>query len=118
MLDQKNDWNLKVRVWIERDGEKVLGPGRYELLGHIDTHHSISAAAKQMKMSYRRAWSLVQDINRAAGETLVEVSTGGKGGGGAILTPRGKEAVRIYESLLKKTARLASDFNKPARKSS
>ena len=74
MFDRSRGWTFKVRVWIERGGEKVLGPGRIELLGHIDRLHSISAAAKQMKMSYRRAWSLVKSINDAAGEALVEAS--------------------------------------------
>ena len=72
-------WSTKVRIWIERDGVKVLGPGRVELLGLIETHRSISAAAKGMGMSYRRAWTLVQDMNRAAGEPLVELATGGGG---------------------------------------
>ncbi len=64
-------WGLKVRVWVERDGRKVLGPGRAELLEQIDKLHSISAAAKAMNMSYRRAWELVRDTNEAAGVELV-----------------------------------------------
>ena len=59
MVGNKSRWGLKVRVWVERDGRKVLGPGRVELLGHIDRLRSITAAAKQMGMSYRRAWELV-----------------------------------------------------------
>ena len=70
MFHDKPGWGLKVRVWVERRGEKVLGPGRVELLGHINRLHSISAAAKEMKMSYRRAWTLVKSINDAAGEAL------------------------------------------------
>src|SRR5262245_20914835 len=96
MLSDKSGWGLKVRVWVERNGRKVLGPGRVELLGHIERHRSISAAARQMNMSYRRAWSLVRDMNEAAGEPLVEVTTGGAGGGGAALTARGKEALDHY----------------------
>jgi molybdate transport system regulatory protein len=107
MLGDKPGWGLKVRVWVERDGRKVLGRGRVELLGLIDRHHSIAAAAKQMRMSYRRAWSLVRDINDAAGEPLVEVTTGGPGGGGAMLTPRGKEAIAFYERLVARLARAA-----------
>src|ERR671936_193437 len=79
-------WGLKVRVWVERDGRKVLGRGRVELLSLIDRHRSISAAARAMHMSNRRAWGLVRDMNAAAGEPLVEVSAGGPGGGGAALT--------------------------------
>jgi molybdate transport system regulatory protein len=107
MLGEQPGWGLKVRVWVERDGRKVLGRGRVELLGFIDRHHSIAAAAKKMRMSYRRAWSLVRDINEAAGEPLVEVTTGGPGGGGATLTPRGKVAVAYYERLVARLARAA-----------
>jgi molybdate transport system regulatory protein len=113
MFGDKPGWGLKVRVWVERDGRKVLGRGRVELLGHIDRLHSIAAAAKQMHMSYRRAWSLVRDINAAAGEPLVEVTTGGPGGGGASLTPRGKRAVVSYERLVDRLTRAAGTFTGP-----
>jgi molybdate transport system regulatory protein len=107
MFGKKPGWTLKVRVWVERNGEKILGPGRIELLGHIDRLHSISAAAKQMRMSYRRAWTLVKSINDAAGEALVELTTGGAGGGGAALTPCGREAIRFYGALAAQLARTA-----------
>src|SRR5262245_4401361 len=109
MLGDKPGWRLKVRVWVERDGEKVLGPGRVELLGHIDRHRSISAAARQMNMSYRRAWSLVRDMNEVAGEPLVELATGGAGGGGATLTPLGKQALVYYRRLVARLARTAAE---------
>ncbi|MBN9118944.1 MAG: LysR family transcriptional regulator [Planctomycetes bacterium] len=109
MLGDKPGWGLKVRVWVERDGKKVLGPGRVELLGHIESLHSISAAAKKMNMSYRRAWTLVRDMNTAAGEPLVEVTTGGAGGGGAALTARGKEAVALYQRLVARLTRTATE---------
>ena len=110
MLGNKPGWGLKVRVWVERDGMKVLGRGRVELLGHIARHRSISAAAKEMGMSYRRAWSLVRDMNAAAGEPLVTVTTGGPGGGGAELTPRGVEAVEMYQALVARLAKTADAF--------
>jgi molybdate transport system regulatory protein len=97
-------WGLKVRVWVERDGRKVLGPGRAELLGHIERLRSISAAAKEMGMSYRRAWELVHDMNEAAGVPLVEASPGGPHGGGASVTAHGREAIRLYQSLLARFA--------------
>ncbi|MBP3956014.1 LysR family transcriptional regulator [Gemmata sp. G18] len=99
MPTDKSRWGLKTRIWVERDGRKVLGPGRVELLEHITREQSISAAAKKMQMSYRRAWTLVQDMNEAAGVALVESSTGGTGGGGAIVTPHGHEAIRLYRAL-------------------
>jgi molybdate transport system regulatory protein len=113
MFDDKLGWNLKVRVWIERRGRRILGPGRAELLGHIDRHGSITAAAKLMKMSYKRAWKLVRDINEAAGEPLVDVTTGGPGGGGAALTARGKEAVALYQRIADKIARVAAETAAP-----
>ena len=114
MLGDKPGWGLKVRFWVERDGQKVLGPGRIELLGHIDRQGSISAAARQMNMSYRRAWTLVRDMNMVAGEPLVELATGGSGGGGAILTSRGKEAIALYQRILERLAEATSEFDPPS----
>src|SRR5271165_3698175 len=82
-------WGVDLRVWVERAGQTILGPGRLELLEGIDRHHSISAAARHMGMSYRHAWEMVQQINEAAGEPLVTASTGGVKGGGAQLSPLG-----------------------------
>jgi molybdate transport system regulatory protein len=113
MSGGKSRWGLKVRVWVERDGRKVLGPGRVELLEHIDRERSISAAAKKMNMSYRRAWSLVQDMNEAAGVPLVEASTGGTGGGGASVTAHGREAIRLYRGLVARFGRTATEANLP-----
>jgi molybdate transport system regulatory protein len=110
MLGDNPGWGLKVRVWVERNGQKVLGPGRVELLGHIDRHRSISAAAKQMNMSYRRAWGLVRDMNEAAGEPLVEVTAGGVGGGGASLTDRGREAIALYQRIIERFTQTAAEF--------
>ena len=109
-----NEWGLKVRFWVERKGKKVLGPGRVELLELIDHHHSISAAARQMKMSYRRAWELVQAMNEAAGVPLVEASPGGSHGGGASLTAKGHQAIRLYRSLLSRFTSTAEQAALPA----
>jgi molybdenum ABC transporter molybdate-binding protein len=92
-------WQLKVRVWVEREGVAVLGDGRLDLLEWIDRCRSISAAARQVGMSYRHAWVQVQEINRAAGVVLVEATTGGSHGGGAQLTERGREAIRRFREL-------------------
>lgn len=94
-----NDWRVGIRVWLERRGEAVLGEGRAELLAAIDQHRSITKGAKAAGMSYRRAWTLVQEINAAAGEALVEAATGGVRGGGAQLTPRGRLALDLYEQV-------------------
>lgn len=94
-----SDWSLRLRVWAEREGKAILGPGRVELLQAIDRWRSISAAARQIGMSYRHAWLLVQSINEAAGQPLVESAIGGKQGGGARLTEFGKQAVQVFREL-------------------
>src|SRR6516165_6271930 len=93
------DWSVGLRAWVERKGQVILGKGRLELLEAIDRWHSISAAARQLGMSYRRAWLLVQSVNEAAGEPLVEAATGGHHGGGARLSARGRAAVAIFREL-------------------
>jgi molybdate transport system regulatory protein len=105
-------WSVGVRVWAERAGQAVLGPGRLELLEQIDRLHSISAAARAMGMSYRHAWEMVRSINNAAGQPLIESATGGAGGGGAILTPFGREAIVQFRAV---TERLMSAAAEPAR---
>ncbi len=95
----RNDWSLRLRVWAEREGQAILGPGRVELLQAIDRWRSISAAARQIGMSYRHAWLLVQSVNESAGVPLVESAIGGKQGGGARLTEFGKRAVQIFREL-------------------
>jgi molybdate transport system substrate-binding protein len=95
----KSDWTVGLRLWVERAGHAILGKGRLELLEGIDRWHSISAAARQMRMSYRQAWLLVQSMNEAAGEPLVLAATGGVHGGGARLTPLGRWAVTVFRDL-------------------
>ncbi len=96
---RNSDWTLGLRVWVERAGQALLGPGRAELLERIANSRSISAAAREMSMSYRRAWLLVQEVNSAAGEPLVEAVTGGSHGGGAQLTDAGEAALAVYKQL-------------------
>jgi molybdenum ABC transporter molybdate-binding protein len=94
-----SDWSVGLRIWVEREGRAILGKGRLELLESIDRWRSISAAARQMGMSYRKAWLLVQSINEASGEPIVQAVTGGAQGGGARLTERGREAIAIFRDL-------------------
>src|SRR5258708_4674761 len=105
-----NDWTVGLRIWVERAGHDILGKGRLELLEGIDCWHSISEAARQMGMSYRRAWLLVQSINQAAGEPLVNAATGGSHGGGARLTPQGRETVAIFRELQEHLLQRAATF--------
>lgn len=81
-------------------GAKVtFGPGKIELLRKLAEGHSISSAARALGMTYKRAWALVDTLNRGFGSPVVETSSGGKGGGGARLTPLGEELVARYAAL-------------------
>lgn len=76
-----------------------MGIGRLELLHHIEQTGSINQAAKAMKMSYKRAWDLIQSLNQLGGQPLVETKTGGPKGGGAVLTVAGITYLRQYETV-------------------
>lgn len=91
-----NKYNVKGRMWIAKGEETFLGYGRVVLLERIKEYGSITRAAKSMNMSYRHAWELVESMNRQAGAPLVETATGGKGGGGASLTPMGEKAISVF----------------------
>lgn len=92
------DYDLRVRI---RDGESpVFGPGRVALLRAIEATGSISAAARRMGMSYRRAWLLVEAMNHEFREPLVTRHIGGVSGGGAALTPFAQNLAAHYDMLL------------------
>nr|WP_288118042.1 LysR family transcriptional regulator [Thiomonas sp.] len=93
----------KVRLEIKQG--TAIGPGKAKLLEALARTGSISAAARDMDMSYRRAWLLASSLNRAFKGPLVEASKGGSGGGGALLTPLGYEVLRRYRRLEQKAMR-------------
>ena len=89
--------SLSVR--IDLDAEDRIGPGKILLLERIKECGSISAAGRAMDMSYKRAWDLVDEINRICRQAAVERQTGGKNGGGAVLTPFGRSLVARYRKI-------------------
>ena len=87
-------------------GDQIaMGPGKAELLRAIAATGSISASAKRLGMSYRRAWLLVDTMNRCFREPLVASATGGSGGGGARVTAFGLEVLAAFESMLRRVDR-------------
>jgi molybdate transport system regulatory protein len=88
---------LTIRVDFGAYG--YIGPGKVTLMELISKHGSISAAGKEMGMSYRRAWLLVDEINHIFREPLVETQMGGSGGGGARLTRLGRDVVGRYRAI-------------------
>jgi molybdate transport system regulatory protein len=95
----------QLSVRIDLDSEDRIGPGKIELLEQIREHGSISAAGRAMDMSYKRAWDLVDEINRICGQVAVEPQAGGKNGGGAMLTPFGEKLVARYRKIERDAAR-------------
>jgi molybdate transport system regulatory protein len=86
----------------------ALGPGKVRLMELIAELGSITAAGKAMGMSYRRAWLLVDSLNEQFRNPLVVKQTGGSGGGGAVLTPNGRDIVARYRSAERKAAAAAT----------
>jgi molybdate transport system regulatory protein len=76
-----------------------LGPGKVTLLEAVRDHHSISAAARSMGMSYRRAWLLLDSVNRLFGTRAIATTLGGRHGGSAIVTSFGLDVIRQYRAM-------------------
>jgi len=96
---------LSIRIDLDPEGR--IGPGKIQLLESIQATGSISAAGRALDMSYKRAWDLVDDVNRICGQPAVERQTGGKNGGGAALTPFGENLVDRYREIERAAATAA-----------
>lgn len=94
-------YKIKSRIWIESDKHVLLGEGRVQLLKAIDETGSLSKAAKQLNISYKKAWNLLDSVNKSAKKPVTINSTGGKGGGGAELTEHGKSLVEAFDEINK-----------------
>lgn len=116
--------SLSVRIDLEPEGR--IGPGKIQLLENIRAFGSISAAGRAMDMSYKRAWDLVDEINRICRQPAVERQAGGKNGGGAALTRLGVSLVARYRKIerdaasavRRELAALRSDIGKPRKAAS
>lgn len=89
--------SLSLRIDLAPDLR--IGPGKIELLEKIAAFGSISAAGRSMNMSYRRAWELVESLNGMFETPVVSAQSGGKRGGGAVLTPFGLSLVTRYRAI-------------------
>jgi len=100
--------NAALWVKLTLPGVRQIGPGKIELLRKIAELQSISAAARAMDMSYRRAWLLVDELNKLFDQPVVAKWQGGKSKGGAALTKFGETLVESYEQLVAR----ANDANR------
>lgn len=88
-----------VRVRVVLAPKVALGPGKADLLRAIEDGGSIAAAGRALGMSYKRAWSLIESLNRDFADPLVDTATGGRKGGGAVLTELGREVLARYDRI-------------------
>ena len=94
-------YKIKSRIWIESKNKVFLGEGRVQLLKAIDETGSLSKAAKSLNISYKKAWNLIDSVNKSAKQPVTINSIGGKGGGGAELTDYGKNLVNAFDDINK-----------------
>lgn len=88
---------VRPRLYI---GDRIaVGPGKIDLLRRVGETRSISAAARSLGMQYKKAWLLIDSLNQGFGRPVVATATGGRGGGGAALTPLGQELLACYAAL-------------------
>ncbi|MDN5848937.1 MAG: LysR family transcriptional regulator [Nitrococcus sp.] len=99
----------KLQIRVKFTPAWFMGPGKADLLDLIDKTGSIAAAGREMGMSYKRAWQLVETMNAMFRDPLVESTRGGASGGGAALTPIGKSVLAAYRKLEVQTERVGQD---------
>jgi molybdate transport system regulatory protein len=104
MVKPRAQFNLRVL----KGNIKTIGPGKIALLEAIRDTGSISGAARKLRMSYRRAWMLVDDLNRRLSKAVVEATPGGRLGGGTTLSPTGHKLVSLYREIERKALRHTS----------
>lgn len=90
---------LRLRLRLMTGQTIAVGPGKADLLAGIAATGSIAAAGRAMGMSYKRAWYLIDTMNRCFREPLVQTSKGGRGHGGARLTPMGVQVLSLYRAI-------------------
>jgi molybdate transport system regulatory protein len=96
----------RLRLRIDLEPEGAIGPGKIELMERIDTLGSIAAAGRAMGMSYRRAWELIDSVNQYFSKPVVTKQPGGTAGGGAKLTPLGRQVIEHYRAIERKANRI------------
>jgi molybdate transport system regulatory protein len=108
MPSSNKKWGLRSKVWLELEGQPLIGEGRLAMLQAIDRHGSILRASREIGISYRRMRGAIRDMEDALGRPLVLAYRGGEEGGGASLTAAARDLV---ESYLKVAAGLRRDMD-------
>lgn len=116
-MKTKEKVHCLTRIRILSGDQIALGPGKVSLLEEINNSGSISKAAQKLGLSYRRAWTLVDTMNKNFKSCLVTSSVGGKKGGGAYLTPLGLKMVKTYRAMEKKAEKALQENWKTIKRS-
>ena len=106
-MPRKKSPTIRMRIRIYA-GDRMLGPGKIQLLESIGNTGSLKAAAREMRMSYMRAWNLAQELNRDPARPMIEMLRGGRSGGSASLTARGQKILKLYQDMDRAASKAAS----------
>ncbi len=98
-MKKNHPWSISGNIFINYGEEGFLGRGRVALLEYIREYGSLNKAARKMKMSYKAAWDVVHSMNEMNRDPLVIFQTGGKGGGGAVLTEEGIRWIELFHAM-------------------
>jgi molybdate transport system regulatory protein len=109
MISHLRGMTVRTKVWLEKDGKPVFGTGKAGLFRAIVNEGSISGASKRVNISFRRAWSHLDNAERNFGTPLLEKHKGGKGGGSSTLTDEAGELVEKFERLSGDVAEFARE---------
>ncbi len=107
--DQSRPALTRLSIRVDLASGARIGPGKIAVLEEIGRSGSISAAGRALRMSYRRTWQLVEELNVCFGQPVVETSAGGSGGGGARLTEIGRVVIATYRIIEADTAQAAQN---------
>lgn len=102
IVKKKTKLQLNGRLWLESNGNRFFGPGPLELLERINETGSINQAAKQMSMSYKKAWEIINTLNGQSQRPLIVTQAGGSKGGGSTISEEAKELIAYYKDLRKR----------------
>lgn len=108
-MPEKKETAILVRPRIYIGDNATIGPGKIELLKALQTESSITAAAKSLNIPYKKAWNLLDALNKTFNQPVFEARVGGKGGGKTELTPIGNQLIKSYEALEKKLNQCVED---------
>jgi molybdate transport system regulatory protein len=100
-----NNLDIKVKLWLDKDSQMVIGPGKYLLLKKIEELESLNKASKELKMSYRHAWAYIKAMEERLGRPLLELKQANKKNSGSKLTGFAEKLIAFYENILEERGR-------------